>query len=77
MTLSPSLGARRNFLLAAAGPVAGFVLGGLVLGATALLPAAAVPAAFIDDVILVTIGWSAFNLLPLGGLDGPPRSTRS
>jgi Zn-dependent protease len=70
LTLGPSLGARRNFLLAAAGPSAGFVLGGLALGLVALLPPDAVPTAFLDDLIFVTIGWSAFNLLPLPGLDG-------
>jgi tetratricopeptide (TPR) repeat protein len=70
MTLSPRLGARREFLLAAAGPAAGFVFGGLILGLVALLPSTALPSRFLDDLVLVTIGWSSLNLLPLAGLDG-------
>ena len=59
-----------NFLLAAAGPAAGFVFGGLTLGLVALLPPTALPTSVLDDLILVTIGWSSINLLPLAGLDG-------
>jgi tetratricopeptide (TPR) repeat protein len=70
LTFGPSLGARRDFLLAAAGPSAGFVLGGLALGLVALLPPDILSGAVLDDLVFVTIGWSAFNLLPLPGLDG-------
>ncbi|MET0772626.1 MAG: tetratricopeptide repeat protein [Candidatus Limnocylindrales bacterium] len=70
MTIGPNLGARQNFLLAAAGPAVGFVVGGLALGLVALLPADALPTLLIDDLVLVTMGWSALNLLPLAGLDG-------
>ena len=70
MTLSPYLGARRHVVLAAAGPLAGSLLGCIMLTVAWSLPPGAVPQPFLDDVILVTFGWSAFNLLPLPGLDG-------
>lgn len=69
-TLSPPLGARRLVALAAAGPLAGLVLGAVVLVAIRLAPPGTLPGWVVDDVLLVTVGWSVLNLLPLGQLDG-------
>jgi tetratricopeptide (TPR) repeat protein/Zn-dependent protease len=68
-TYAPNLGARYVAWMAAAGPVAGFIVGGLGLGAVSL-SAGTLPPELIGDLILVTFGWSAFNLLPLGTMDG-------
>jgi tetratricopeptide (TPR) repeat protein len=70
MTISPYLGARRHVVLAAAGPLSGALLGCIVLAVAWSLPPGAIPQPVLDDVVLVTFGWSAFNLLPLAGLDG-------
>jgi Flp pilus assembly protein TadD len=69
-TYAPNLGARYVAWMAAAGPVAGLIVGGLVLGAVSLSPPDTLPPGLIGDLILVTFGWSAFNLLPLGTMDG-------
>ncbi len=69
-TLAPRMGARKLLVMAAAGPIAGLLLGLVILVSEPALPKDPVTRAVVADSVWVTFGWSAFNLLPLGGLDG-------
>ena len=63
-------GIRRMVVISAAGPATGLVAGLVVLVLAPYLPANEVTQRLVDDALLVTIGLSLLNLLPLGPFDG-------
>lgn len=60
----------RSFLVALAGPMAGFLLGFGVLFATAGRTFTPLQTSVIDTVLWVNIGWGVINLLPVQPFDG-------
>ena len=56
--------------MAAAGPLAGLLLGVAAVLVARALPPTPTTRAVLDDVLFATLGWSLINLLPVGGLDG-------
>jgi predicted Zn-dependent protease len=57
-------------LVSAAGPAAGLALGLLVLALERFVPGVAARGMLVQDALVVTIGLSLLNLIPLGSLDG-------
>jgi tetratricopeptide (TPR) repeat protein len=69
ITVFEQLGARRHLVVALAGPIAG-AMPGLVLLALMRLAPGLIPRDLEGLALFITLGWSALNLLPVGGLDG-------
>ena len=63
-------GVTRMLLVTAAGPVAGLLLGLVVLLIAQVAPAGPDAQRIIDDALLLTIGLSLINLVPMGSFDG-------
>lgn len=62
---------RHDALITAAGPAAGLLVGALVWGVSLfVLPTSPRMAQLIQALLVVNIGWSLLNLLPLWPLDG-------
>jgi tetratricopeptide (TPR) repeat protein len=63
-------GVTRMLLVTAAGPVAGLLLGLVVLLIAQVAPAGPDAQRIIDDSLLLTVGLSLINLVPMGNFDG-------
>ena len=60
---------REHIAIAAAGPLAGLILGGGV--ALAVLASPHISTSdIVEDLLWVSLGWSVVNLIPLPGVDG-------
>src|ERR1035437_6774676 len=60
---------RQHIAIAAAGPIAGLILGGGV-GLAVLAAPRIAGNDIVQDLLWVSLGWSIVNLLPLPGVDG-------
>jgi Zn-dependent protease len=62
----------RQFALSFAGPVAGLLMGAAAYGLARVLPPeqGSITAWIVAQIILVSVFWAAFNLLPILPLDG-------
>lgn len=60
----------RQLGISLAGPGAGLLLGLTTLAISPLLPQTRLVTDVVADLLLVNIGWSVFNLLPMYPLDG-------
>jgi tetratricopeptide (TPR) repeat protein len=69
-TLGASLGTRQMVAISAAGPLVGLAVGLGIVALTPLVPSDPDAQRLIDDALLVTIGLSLLNLVPLGSFDG-------
>lgn len=63
-------GARRMIVVAAAGPVAGLIVGLWVVLLPPSVAANPVGRQLVNDALFATVGLSLLNLIPLAGLDG-------
>jgi len=63
-------GVNRQVVVSAAGPAVGLAIGLALTALARLVPPEIAESQVLNDAILLTVGLSLLNLLPLGGLDG-------
>ncbi len=69
-TTGMNLGTRQMVVISASGPLAGLALGLGIVALVRVLPSDPETLRLVDDALLVTIGLSLLNLVPLGSFDG-------
>jgi Zn-dependent protease len=70
MIYGPAITKRQNGIISAAGPLLNLALGGLFLLLYLLTPSGGVLSALGQLGFIINVWFSAFNLLPIGPLDG-------